>query len=200
MPLSRTSGPAARGLVLIALAALGLGTASAAGATPMAAPVRPAAPAAAVVEPGVHTIRALHSGKCLAPQGDSTADDVLIVQQTCDGRPSQRVTVQRIHDQDQKPHLRFVTDAGKCWNVERNKWNPWARITQYRCQNRPNEVFDLLTYHPWSGSQITPTFNPNVLCLHTYDATTADGAHIIQLACNPPGSGDRNDTFTFVPA
>ncbi|MEU3601249.1 RICIN domain-containing protein [Streptomyces sp. NPDC006798] len=179
------------GLVSVALA--GVGATAPATATPAQSK------AVAGVAPGAYTIRALHSGKCFAPQDGSTSDGVLIVQQTCDGSAAQRVTLQQFTDPNHPQRFRFVTGAGKCWNVEGGSPLPYKRIIQYPCQAVYNEAFDLHGYHPWGGSQIAP-LNHNSFCLHVRNATTADGADIIQLPCNVPGSGARNDTFTFVPA
>ncbi|MFF3555022.1 RICIN domain-containing protein [Streptomyces tsukubensis] len=193
------------GLALAALALLGLGsTPSASAASTVTA--RPSAARAAEGFVGYYNVRAVHSGKCLAPEGNSTGEDVAIWQQPCDGRPSQRVGLWSYGDVGGTAHYALVTDSGKCWG--KNNWAGHGSVLDIvirttSCGTYWKEIaYSLDEYHPWGGKQIR-TYNDSdgggALCLHVHNASTGDGAGLLTQFCNDTGSGARNDTFEFLP-
>ncbi|MFF8513494.1 RICIN domain-containing protein [Streptomyces sp. NPDC015492] len=164
------------------------------------------APAAAWTPPpfaSTHTVRAAHSDKCLGPQNDSTQAGARIVQQPCDGRPSQKVTLITARGDIPADSFFFRTSAGLCWNVEGALHHQGTPIIQWPCSKALNEVFTAYgDRHPWAGHVLrTHTTRPKYWnCLHVQDASTADGAALIQHPCNLSGQGAHNDTFLLTPA
>ncbi|GLF95055.1 RICIN domain-containing protein [Streptomyces yaizuensis] len=194
------------GLALAALALLGLGTTPSASAA-STAPAQPSAPAAAEGLVGVYNIRAVHSGKCLGPAGNSTGEGVGIHQQPCDGRPSQRVGLWSYGEHKGTAYYAFVTDSGKCWGESSWFWGMPVRdlvIRTTTCDRLGKSLaYSLNGEHPWAGKQIRtfvdPPTNNGPLCLHVHNAGTGDGVGMITHPCSNPGTGARNDTFEFIP-
>ncbi|MER6914616.1 RICIN domain-containing protein [Streptomyces sp. NPDC000594] len=174
-----------------------------AGAAPVAGVVSARA-AQAPPGPGTYTISALHSGKCLGPRDAS--EYALIVQQPCDGRASQRVTLVPTTGYRSGTYL-FRLDSGMCWSVHNGSKENYAAILQRPCQNRWYEWLDLHTdQHPWAGSVIRTntggwTDSDRWRVIHVLNASTADDTHLIQYTPhNSWGTGAKNDTFLFHPA
>ncbi|AZK98752.1 RICIN domain-containing protein [Streptomyces tsukubensis] len=190
IPFPRRAG--ARGALAAAVAAL------------LAAVTVP--PASAATPPptaGKYTVRVAHSGKCLGPRDDSTAEGVVIVQQPCDGRPSQKVTLITARGDIPANSFFFRTSTGLCWNVKDNIHHVGVPIIQWPCSRAMNEVFTAYgDHHPWDGYILrTHTTRPKYWnCLHIRDASTADDATLIQHPCNLHGDGILNDTFHLTPA
>ncbi|EFG03886.1 hypothetical protein CRV15_30015 (plasmid) [Streptomyces clavuligerus] len=155
------------------------------------------------LEAGTYTVRTAHAGKCLGPQGDGSAGGEAVVQQPCDGRPSQRVTLITAGG-DIPPNSFFVrTAAGLCWNVKDGLHHQGTPIIQWPCGPWSNEVFTAYgDRHPWTGHMLrTHTTRPKYWnCLHIRDASAADDAPLIQHPCNSSGAGGQNDTLHFTPA
>ncbi|MGV9314177.1 RICIN domain-containing protein [Streptomyces sp. NPDC003691] len=154
--------------------------------------------------PGTYTISALHSGKCLGPRDG--ADYALIVQQPCDGRTSQRVTLESVDGYRPNTYL-FRLDSGMCWEVHNDDKDPYTPIVQRPCHGSWNQWFDLHDdWHPWTGSVIRTstggwTDRDRWRVLHVHNASTADNIHLIQYhPHNWHGTGAKNDTFLFHPA
>ncbi|MEU3601247.1 RICIN domain-containing protein [Streptomyces sp. NPDC006798] len=192
--MSATARPVFRAaVVLAALTALGPG-------------MVPTAAAETAVRAGTYTVSVLHSGKCLGPRGNSAADGALIVQQPCDGRPSQRVTLVATGGYEPNTFL-FRTASGKCWDVQGDSKDSYTPIIQHTCHGRWNQWFTPHDdQHPWTGSVLRTgtggwTDRDRWRVLHVYNASTADDTHLIQYAPhNSWGAGAKNDTFLFHPA
>ncbi|MFF9425594.1 RICIN domain-containing protein [Streptomyces sp. NPDC014746] len=165
-------------------------------------PVVPAVPAQAQTRgPGTYTIRVLHSDKCLDVQGSSHAQGALIVQNTCDGRPSQRFSISYA---SRPAGVFFVqTFAGMCWRRTGGEGYPNTThipIGQYTCDRRDLEFFGFTTTPGVGGEELrnVSAKGEERLCLHVRGASPADGADLITHLCNlPTGTGQRNDTFVF---
>ncbi|MFI1018205.1 RICIN domain-containing protein [Streptomyces sp. NPDC020965] len=173
--------------------------------TPAAQPSTPRAAEGFVA--GVYNIRAIHSGKCLAPQDDSTGEGVPIHQQPCDGRPSQRVSLEYFGRFNGWAHYAIVTDSGKCWGENRGIDGApllYDTIFTASCDTYWKRIaYSLRKGHPWDGAQIHSFDDPDeyvgTLCLHVHNASAGDGAGLLTHFCNNPGTGSRNDTFEFIP-
>ncbi|MEW1550384.1 RICIN domain-containing protein [Streptomyces tsukubensis] len=151
-----------------------------------------------------YTVGVLHSGKCAGPVDG--AEYALIVQQPCDGRASQRVTLVPARGYRPNTYL-FRMDTGKCWEVHNNDKDPYTAIVQRTCSSGSSQWFDLHdNYHPWGGTVIRTntggyTDRDRWRVIHVQGASTADGAQLIQYTPgNWHGTGAKNDTFLFNPA
>ncbi|MGW1279304.1 RICIN domain-containing protein [Streptomyces tsukubensis] len=194
------------GITLAALALLGLGTTPSASAVSTAT-AQPSAPGAAEGLVGVYNIRAVHSGKCLGPEGNSTGEGVGIHQQPCDGRLSQRVGLWSYGEYKGTVFYAFVTDSGKCWGE--SNWIGGIPLKDLVIRTTTCDrywkpiAYSLSGDHPGGGKQIRTFAAPgeidSFLCLHVHNAWTGDGAGLITEFCNRPGGGQRNDTFEFIP-
>ncbi|WP_406401960.1 RICIN domain-containing protein [Streptomyces uncialis] len=158
-----------------------------------------ATPAQAAPSPGEYTLTAAHSGKCLDIRNSSTANGAVLVQNTCDGRASQRFYLGQYRD---RPDLYFIkTFAGKC--VARYAASNHERVvTQENCVYDYSRSFRFHAYHPWPGEVISSVdwYGRDSHCFHIEGASSADGAAVITYGWNDRGSGARNDSFTLAPA
>ncbi|MFD7552030.1 RICIN domain-containing protein [Streptomyces sp. NPDC059816] len=158
-----------------------------------------AAPAQAAPSPGTYTVTATHSGKCLDLWNSSAENGTALVQNTCDGRPSQRFTLREYSNAPGTYAIR--TFAGKC--LARGMYASTTEPVQQRgCVYDLSQAFKIGAHHPWSGEVI---FSLNWsgernFCFHVDQAATDNGTAVITHACNPQGTGVRNDTFTFQPS
>ncbi|MFI1015772.1 RICIN domain-containing protein [Streptomyces sp. NPDC020965] len=190
LPVRSRRRTARAALALTALAAFTLGAAPAAGAASSTAPV----PRAAVQGPaeGEYTIRAAHSGKCLGPEDDRREWGILIVQQPCDGRRTQRVYIARMgEDQGQDYHYVY-TSTGYCWGgASRGAPGGWAVDEPVRtmgCRDWWQRVglhFYAMPNGSWMISTVDSGFNQP--CLHVQDAGMNDGAGLLYNLCNRDG-------------
>ncbi|MEU3598133.1 RICIN domain-containing protein [Streptomyces sp. NPDC006798] len=208
MPISRVSArrrPARGGLALLAFAALGLGAAPSAGA---ASTEVSTTQQAAQAQRDYYTIRAVHSQKCLGTYGNWTGTDVQIVQQPCDGRPSQRFSVKPYTNRYGESTQIITTGAGLCLGTTEVNVGPGDSkaflYVSLRTQNcGPYGM--LIEFHPYAGAhgyviyEYVPQYGPEGQCLHVAGANTADNAGVIHHPCNWPGEGQRNDQFAFLP-
>ncbi|MFI1018207.1 RICIN domain-containing protein [Streptomyces sp. NPDC020965] len=203
-----SSRRAVRGvLALIALAALGAGATPTAAAPAGPAPAPAQRAAADPVYVGAYNVRAVHSGKCLAPEGDSAGEGVAIHQQPCDGRPGQRVGLWSYGDFRGTVYYALVTNSGQCWGE--SDWVGPVPVRDLVIRTKScNTYWKRIAYslpqtHPWAGKQILtlvdPYEAPSPLCLHVHNASAGDGAGLLTHPCNNPGTGARNDSFEFLP-
>ncbi|MEK9520483.1 RICIN domain-containing protein [Streptomyces venezuelae] len=158
-----------------------------------------AAPVQAALVPGGYTITVAHSGKCLDIRNSSPADGAVLVQNRCDGRPSQRFT---LSTRTVAPDQAFLqTFAGKCLTRSGN-YNSTVPVTQQPCVNNPVQWLRIRVGHPWPGESILTVdkSGESSFSFHVDQAGTADGAAVITHPANGWGQGSRNDTFTFQPA
>ncbi|MFI1018208.1 RICIN domain-containing protein [Streptomyces sp. NPDC020965] len=197
------------GLALAALAVLGLGTTPSASASAPAVTAQPSGPRAAKGVVGVYNIRAVHSGKCLAPEGNSTGEGAAIWQQPCDGRPSQRVSLWLFGNVEGIDYHAFITGSGKCWDGNVFTGPAPAPMLEYvirttSCNSYWKSIaFSLKDgHHPWGGKVIETHGEAeglSTVCLHVHNASTGDDAGLLTQFCNNPGAGARNDSFEFIP-
>ncbi|MFF3556189.1 RICIN domain-containing protein [Streptomyces tsukubensis] len=158
-----------------------------------------AAPAQAAPAPGTYTVTAAHSGKCLDLWDSSAENGTALVQNTCDGRASQRFTLVEYSNAPGTYAIR--TFAEKC--LTRAMYASTTEpVRQRNCVYDLSQAFKIGAHHPWPGEVI---FSLNWagernFCFHIGQASTSDGTTVLTFACSPPGSGARNDTFTFQPA
>ncbi|MFF8958611.1 RICIN domain-containing protein [Streptomyces sp. NPDC014894] len=202
------------GLALVALAVLGLGTAPAAGAASASGPASAEASqrSAASQAGGAYNIRAVHSGKCIGPAGSSSGWNVPLVQQPCDGRASQRVTLRFYGNHHGADYFAFVTDSGYCWG-DTARFQPGvpghargAEIRTRTCDEYgwKHNAFSLRSYHPWGGYQFAEYQSPDEITtnntLQVWGEGTADNVGVVYWPAQNPGTGARHDTFELLPA
>ncbi|WUT39987.1 RICIN domain-containing protein [Streptomyces sp. NBC_00690] len=106
--------------------------------------------AQAAPAPGTYTVTVAHSGKCLDIANASAANGAVLVQNTCNGSPSQRFTVGKYANAD----TNFIrTFAGKC--LTRDPWSETAvSVTQWGCIHNHSQQLQFTAYHPWQGEAI----------------------------------------------
>ncbi|MFI1018206.1 RICIN domain-containing protein [Streptomyces sp. NPDC020965] len=191
MPPVRSRRSTARAaLALTALATLTLGAAPTTGAASSTAPVQ----RAAVQGPaeGEYTIRAAHSGKCLGPEDNRREWGILLVQQPCDGRPTQRVYIARMgEDQGQDYHYVF-TSTGYCWGATElgfpGGWHIDQPVRTVDCGEWWQQVG--LHFHAMpNGTWMITTVDSGLQqpCLHVQGGSNNDGAGLLFNGCGRPG-------------
>ncbi|MEU3598132.1 RICIN domain-containing protein [Streptomyces sp. NPDC006798] len=194
------------GLALLAFAALGLGAAPSAGAAANAG-VSSVTQQAAKAQRDYYTIRAVHSQKCLGTYGNWSGTNVQIVQQPCDGRPSQRFYTEWYEDYPGLPYHFIKTNEGFCLGTTQEA--PvgsgallYASLRTQHCQTNLAAIqfeFEQWT-HPSPGYVIAEhVYGQGAVaqCLHVAGANTADNAGVIYHPCNSPNTGQRNDEFEW---
>jgi len=136
------------------------------------------------------TIRSAHSGKCLQPQGGSSADGAAIVQWDCGAGNHQLWSVDHVGD----GYYIFRNYAtGKCVDILNNSNNIDVAVHQWTCYNTP--------YQQWAGTSLDSRGYRDVnrgsgKCLDLYGESTSNGGIVVQWDCHD-GSNQR---WTFVPA
>ncbi|MFJ4770857.1 RICIN domain-containing protein [Streptomyces uncialis] len=156
------------------------------------------APAQAAA-PGQFTMTVVHSGKCLDIQNSSTNNGARLVQNTCDGRESQRFTIGSFTN---PADTYFIwTFAGKCIARHASS-NVLAPVTQENCVYDYAQAFRIYAQHPWPGEVINALDwnGGSAFCFHVEGASRDDGARVITYPCNRWGTGERNDSFIIRPA
>ncbi|WP_329564320.1 RICIN domain-containing protein (plasmid) [Streptomyces uncialis] len=202
-PRSRT---ARGGLTLIALALATLGIAPTAGAAPAAAPQRVAAEPSAPQHNGLYTIRAVHSGKCIGPYGNSTGWDAQLVQQPCDGRPTQQFRLNLRSNEFGENWYSIAGTSGYCWGYNR-PWGPQpgggaalgesARTTG--CDRYYRQIAFSFGGNPSAGYEIKQFSDPNEWgthdCLDVAEFNMNDNAGVVYWTCNQ----GQNQKFQLLP-
>ncbi|MFI1015771.1 RICIN domain-containing protein [Streptomyces sp. NPDC020965] len=181
---------AACALALTALAAFTLAAAPSVGAEPTTAPV----PRAVVQGPaeGEYTIRAAHSGKCLGPEDDRREWGILLVQQPCDGRPTQRVYIVRVGEDQGRDYHYVGTSTGWCWGATEGGgpggWPIDEPVRTVGCREWWQRV-GLHFYAMPNGTWMISTINSGLQqpCLHVQGGSNNDGAVLLFNVCNRPG-------------
>ncbi|GAB3143404.1 ThuA domain-containing protein [Microbispora hainanensis] len=142
---------------------------------------------------GVYTVSAKHSGKYVAPQDASTADDAKIVQMSAtEGGEQQWEAIPFTAGAYQLKNVK----SGKCLDVPRGSTATGTQLVQYAChpdghQDQVNQRFYLVP----SGDAYQVSSAVSGLCLDINGRSTADGAALIQWTC----SNDDNQRFAFTP-
>jgi hypothetical protein len=86
-------------------------------------------------------LRAVHSGKCLAPSGGSTADGAATVQVTCNNQDSQKW--QAVPTTTTGAYQFRSVLSGKCMDVNGASTSNGAAVVQWTCHSNNNQRWRL---------------------------------------------------------
>jgi hypothetical protein len=139
-------------------------------------PVAPVAPVAA--SGGQGPITALHSGKCIAIEGASTADGARVIQRGCSGGRNQTF--------EGRPagvgYLNIVaTHSGKCLDVPNGSTADNLPIQQYQCDGSDEQRF---AFRDVGGGYYNLVAAHSGKCLDVPNGSTADNLPIQQYQCD----------------
>jgi hypothetical protein len=141
----------------------------------------------------VYTISPKHSGKYVAPQNASTANDAKIVQMSAtEGGEQQWEAIPFTAGAYQLKNVK----SGKCLDVPTGSTATGTQLVQYSCHpdgntDQVNQRFYLIP----SGDAYQISSAVSGLCLDINGRSQADGAALIQWTC----SNDDNQRFGFTP-
>ncbi|GLW07139.1 hypothetical protein Misp01_22690 [Microtetraspora sp. NBRC 13810] len=144
-------------------------------------------------EPGFYTLTAQHSGKNVAVQGGSTADDALIVQMGASSGAEQRwEAIPAAGGYQFRNAL-----SGKCLDVPGGTPTAGAQLVQWSCHpaGHAHQVHQRFEAVP-AGDTYKITSAANGLCLDVDGVSQADGARVIQWNC----TNSDNQRFRLNPA
>ncbi|WP_167858530.1 RICIN domain-containing protein [Methylobacterium nonmethylotrophicum] len=154
---------------------------------------RAAAPQSALPGPGGGTLKAAHSGLCLAVAAGNRADGAAITQQPCTGGDEQ------IWDtKPQRSGVAYVNRmSGKCLNVSgltNALTQAGTQVFQWTCAGAANDTWTAQAQTWGSGYRLVAEVSG--MCLNVNGAFTSVGAGTIQWPC----VGAVNETFSSAPA
>jgi hypothetical protein len=177
---SQSHPPPARAVVITGPTPSATPSPTATAASPTA-PETTASPTPTV--PAGGTLRALHSGRCLAVRRDSQQDGARLVQRSCDGSPGQGFHLVPVAGQ---PSTYQLVDelSGRCVDVSDSSTADGARVIQWGCTGEPNQAFTLREVPGLSG-YVQLVAGHSGKCLDVADVSTEDGAAIQQWSCHP---------------
>ncbi|GAB2864075.1 RICIN domain-containing protein [Lentzea nigeriaca] len=126
------------------------------------------------------TVRSAASGKCLAPQGGSSADGAPIVQVTCDGNPFQRWDFI-----DHDDHIFQIRNAVtlKCMDVTSGPANG-IPVVQWPCKNVTNERFQASRDLPDFVSLKSRVAGTKTHCVDVPGGRSDEGLAVQLWTCN----------------
>ncbi len=127
---------------------------------------------------------ATHSGLCLEAEGGSTAANVRVVQDECDGSENQSF---EMHDAGGGLVELYNRGTGMCLHVKSASADPAAELLQHPCNGSSNSLY---TVDQVSGG-LRLTVQHTAMCLDIFGASTAAGAALIQWPCH----GGTNQVF-----
>jgi uncharacterized protein (DUF1800 family) len=153
-----------------------------------AALLLPCAPLAAQTLPNLtafnSTAVAGHSGQCLEVPNASTAADVQLTQNTCNGRPEQVLRVLPVNGYAQVASLR--TSAGLCLAARAGATENGTAVVQMACNNASSQRFRLEGLASTTNFQIRHLTSGR--CLDVTWASTRTGTPIHLWDCKQPPS------------
>ncbi|MGW5722050.1 RICIN domain-containing protein [Amycolatopsis sp. NPDC003865] len=126
------------------------------------------------------TVRNTASGKCLAPQGESSADGVPIVQVTCTGSPFQRWDFV-----DHDDHIFQIRNAVtlKCMDAAGLNTNQ-VPVIQWPCSGISNQRFQASRDLPDFVTLRSRVAGTNTHCLDVPGGLATEGAAMQLWVCN----------------
>ena len=119
-----------------------------------------------------------HAGMCVDVQGASHADGARLVQNPCNGAPTQQWIEERVAT----GFLLRNKATGKCADAYGGGTADGTAVIQWACHGGDNQVFN------WSGLRLA--FRHSGRCLDVYGGGLAAGTSLIQWACHT-GSNQR---------
>jgi hypothetical protein len=136
--------------------------------------------------PGMVTLTASNSGKCVDVVSASTADGAEIAQYGCSGGGNQRW---EFRDLGTGYYQIVAGHSGKCLDVDAASTANNARIIQWTCGSGQNQQWQV---QDAGSGRVRLIARHSGKCLDVPSNSTADGTRLIQYAC---GSG-QNQQFT----
>jgi hypothetical protein len=153
-------------------------------ATPTTPPTTPPAttPARSPDVPAGGTLRALHSGRCLAVRDGSREAGARLVQQSCDGDPGQGFRLVPVPGPARTYQL--VDElSGRCVDVSGGSTADGAEVIQWDCGDQHNQRFTLRDV-PGSSGYVQLVVEHSGKCLDVAGGSTEDGAAVQQDSCH----------------
>lgn len=136
-----------------------------------------------------YRIQYVHSNKCLAVQGASTANGASVVQQTCSGATNQLLTLNSVSGGYYT--LTFV-HSGKLVDINGASTSDGAYAIQWPANGGNNQQFTLYAHNDGTYSF---AYRHSGKCLDINGGSTTDDARALQWPCH----WNNNQRFRFVP-
>jgi Ricin-type beta-trefoil lectin domain-like len=133
--------------------------------------------------PAGGTLRALHSGRCLAVRGDSREAGAPLVQRSCDGDPVQGFHLVPV-DGPARTYQLVDGLTGRCVDVSGGSTADGGVVIQWDCGTQANQRFTLRDVPGGAGSVQLVALHSGK-CLAVAGGSTADDAEVQQSTCEP---------------